>query len=84
MFMPCAVACRVLSIRSSAHSGVKVHMQRCPAPDAVSKYNGIVTDVKWQNINSAFEEISLDRIEGDNFAAKLEMFMTCTVANNAP
>ena len=72
--------CRVLAVRSSAQGGVKVHMQQCPSPDSVSQYNGVVTDVKWQNINSTFQPISLERVEGHNFASKMEMFMTCTGA----
>ena len=73
--------CRVLSVRSGPESGLKVFLQRCPAPETTVKYNGVVTDPKWLNLGGAFEELKLERMEGRNFANRMEIFMACTAAN---
>ena len=65
-------AYRVLSIRSGAVSGLKVTLQK-------SGENGNlphIIDSHWSELGGKFKPVCLERIEGKNFANKMELLMS--------
>ena len=64
-----------MSIRSGAVSGLRVSVQRCPDEKDNVHYSDIVQDEKWLNLGGPFQEIHLSKMEGKNFANKIELLM---------
>ena len=67
--------CRVMSIRSGAVSGLRVSVQRCPDEKDNARNSDVVQDEKWLNLGGPFREIHLGKMEGKNFANKIELLM---------
>lgn len=68
---------RVLSVRSQPVGGVRVYVKRCPNEMDVGHLTTAVQKPKWTGMNELFQEISLERVDGSNFAQKIETVMAC-------
>ena len=64
-------------MRIGATSGIKVHLQKCPASADELTDSGILDAEKWLHLGGKFEEIPLDKIEGRTFCGKMETLMAC-------
>ena len=64
-----------MSIRSGAVSGLRVSVQKCPDPTDSAHFSDVIQDEKWLNLGGPFREIHLSKMEGKNFANKIELLM---------
>ncbi|XP_048259239.1 mediator of RNA polymerase II transcription subunit 17-like isoform X1 [Haliotis rufescens] len=64
---------RVLALKSGPSSGLTLSMKNLD-PCEYNK-SSPVTDPKWFNLGGQFKAINLDRLEGRNFASKMDMLM---------
>ena len=66
---------RVLSIRSGPVSGLQVSVQKCPKSAADVNGQSVIRDSKWNNLGGPFQDIKMAKLEGRNFANKIELLM---------
>lgn len=64
---------RVLSVKSGPSRGMKVCVKSLQKEGLPSL--SAVTDPKWKVVGGDFQDIDLDKIDGRNVAAKLELLM---------
>lgn len=76
----------MIAVRSGPFSGVQVHVQRTPDPDAMRELResapnfhnaAVVTNRKWEKLGGPFHKVHLDKLEGRNFVNKMELLMAC-------
>ena len=71
----CFIFCsfRAIAVRSGPTTGLHVYM-KSDAKDIDAELASIL-EAKWHNLTGTFKEIDLNRIDGRNFATKLELIM---------
>ncbi|KAL3873203.1 hypothetical protein ACJMK2_036348 [Sinanodonta woodiana] len=64
---------KAIAVRSGPTTGLHVHM-KSDAKDIDAELASIL-EAKWHNLTGTFKEVDLNRIDGRNFATKLELIM---------
>jgi len=63
---------RFLAVRHSPQSNYSVYMAQGHTDDVIGS---VVTDAKWENLPSSFKQVKLDKMDGKNLLAKVELLM---------
>ncbi|XP_041352687.1 mediator of RNA polymerase II transcription subunit 17-like [Gigantopelta aegis] len=64
----------VLALKSGPSSDLTLNIKQKEI-STESNMPSIITDPKWLNLGGPFRQINLDRLEGRNFASKMDMLM---------
>ena len=71
---------KVISVRAGPTTGLSVSVATCPRNDFYP--SGIVNERRWEHLSGSWQEVSLDRMEGKNVLAKIELLMAALTAQN--
>ncbi|XP_064602263.1 mediator of RNA polymerase II transcription subunit 17-like [Liolophura sinensis] len=74
---------RTIAIKCGPTTGLQVSIQFLPGQSEllIGGNNSVVKNPKWANLGVRFQKVLMDKVDGKNFANRLEVLMCCLVSS---